>query len=237
MTNQESLSLVPLFAGLTERDIAALAEQTRKKLYPAKQQILWSGEEGETLYIIVSGRVKVHCATESGSELTLAIMGPGEFFGELSLLDHSPRSADITAVEKTECVLLRSDALRDAIRQNPDLSWKLLAQLAGTIRSQNSCIESLATRDVSGRVALLMLRLAEQHGETWSGIGPRKSAQTGVRIKAKLTRAEIGTFVGATREHVTNIINEFVRLGYLTNDNDTGQLVVLKPADLLRRSQ
>jgi len=237
MTNEECLRMVPLFAGLSDSEVSLLSSQARKKLFPGKQQILWRGEEGETLYVIASGRVKVHCSTEAGGEVTLDILGAGAYFGELSLLDQAPRSADVTAIEHTECVLLRSTALREAVGRIPDLAWRLLEYLAQRVRAQNSSIESLATGDTLGRIALLLLRLADQHGEPWTGAGPRKTVLSGVRIGAKLTRAEIGTFIGASREHVTNIINDLANMGYLTTDKSTGHIVILKPADLQKRAQ
>ncbi|MDR3707101.1 MAG: Crp/Fnr family transcriptional regulator [Capsulimonadaceae bacterium] len=230
------LRSVPLFAGLPDSDIVALAAQTRRRVYRAKQQILWRGEPGETLYVIANGRVKIHSATENGTEVTLAVLGPAGYFGELSVLDNSPRSADVTALVETECTVLDGAALHETILQHSDIGWRLLQHLATLVRAQNANIESLASRDVAGRVAKLLLQLSEQHGEPWTELGVRSPARQGIRIAVPLTKIDIATFVGATREHVTNIMGGFTRSGSIMADPDTGHIVVLKRDNLARRA-
>jgi len=231
-----ALRAVPLFSMLSDTDLQALTSQARKHVYPNRQQIIWRGEPGDTMYIILSGRVKVHSATESGSEVTLAVLGPREYFGELSLLDSRPRSADVTDVVATECMLLSGAALQETMRQHSDIGWGLLQHLARIIRDQNANIETFASRDVTGRVALLLLRLAEQHGVSWSGI-IGNSASQGVRLSIPLTRTDIATFVGATREHVTNIVNGLTRTGTIATEPVSGHIVILRPERLKSRAQ
>ncbi len=229
MTNEQHLKLVPLFRDATPAALSALAQHARRRSYTAKQQILWRGEDGDTLFVIVSGKVKVHSATEAGTDVILAVLGQAEWFGEISVIDGAPRSADVTAMERTECVLLDSGALKNAIDATPQLSWHLLRHLARTVRDQNETLEGFASKDVAGRVASVLLRLSENHGQA--------CGKGGIRIAVTLTKTDLKSFVGATREHVTNIMTDFTRLGYLATDNETGHIVILKPDELGRRAQ
>lgn len=236
MLISELIGSIPLFSSLSREQREALAGQTKQENYASREQILRRGTPGDTLYIIVSGQVKVHAATIAGSEVTLAVMGPGEYFGELSLLDDKPRSADVSALVDTECLLLSRTALHDAIREHSEIAWRLLKHLSHLVRVQNTSIETFASRDVTGRVALLLLRLAENHGVAWLG-GSSSAPIRGVRISVPLTRADIGAFVGATREHVTNIVNGFRRSGLMTADAATRELVLLDREKLRKRAQ
>jgi CRP-like cAMP-binding protein len=160
----------------------------------------------------------------------LAVLGSGACFGELSVIDGAPRSADVTAIERTECLVLDSSAVKKAAEAAPSLSWHLLRHLAHTVRAQNETVEAFASRDVAGRLANVLLRLAEQHGVP-------SSDGNGVRIAVPLTKTDLKSFVGATREHVTNIMTEFTKLGYIATDEETGHFVVRKADELGRRAQ
>jgi len=232
----KSLELVPLFAGIPSAELSPISDRARRRTYPAKTQIVWRGDPGETLFVIQSGKVKVHSATENGSEITLAVRGPGSCFGELSLIDQSPRSADITTLEPTECLIVDGATLQDAIERSPKLAWHMMQHLAKLVREANDAVETLASRDVAGRVALLLLRLTENHGVPATGTtkgGPAK----GIRIPMTLTKTDIKSFVGATREHVTNIMTEFTKAGLITTDSATGHLVVIDHDGLSKRIQ
>jgi CRP/FNR family cyclic AMP-dependent transcriptional regulator len=235
--NSKYIELIPLFAGLPQSDIEQLAARSRVRHYPAKTQIVWRGEPGDTLYVVQSGKVKVHSATENGSEVTIHILGQGACFGELSIIDESPRSADISTLEPTECLVLDGSSLREAIDRNPKLAWHLLRHLAGMVRRMSDSFETLASRDVPGRVAQLLLGLAEHHGKPWSGDPKNPKQAHAVRIDVSLSRNDIKSFVGATREHVTRIMGDLARTGCVATDPATGQIVVLDYDKLARRVQ
>jgi CRP/FNR family transcriptional regulator len=136
-------------------------------------------------------------------------------------------------LEATECIILEAAALQDSVSRHPALAWHLLRHLAKLVRESNDAVESLASRDVTGRVALLLLRLAENHGTPYTPAGKA----SGTRIPITLTKTDIKSFVGATREHVTNIMNEFTKAGFITTDPATNHIVILKPDGLLKRIQ
>ena len=115
----EILRQVPLFAGLDSEALALLAVRPRRRKLPAGTPIVYKGDPSGALYLIASGRVKVHQATTGGEELILDAKGPGDFFGEISLLDGQPRSADVSTLEASDLLLLEGDALRQTIHQPP----------------------------------------------------------------------------------------------------------------------
>lgn len=119
--------------------------------------------------MIVSGRVKVHQAAAGGEEVILNVLGPGDFFGEMSLPGCLPRSADISTLKNAALLLLEGEALRETLHAQPAVAWTLLRVLTERLRDQNERLEMLMTRDVAGRVADCLLRLARTHGLPLSG--------------------------------------------------------------------
>lgn len=228
MSPEERLAKVPFFAGLPPDNLALLGRGVRQRVYPPKTPIVFRGDPGGALFVILSGYVKIHGTTAAGEEVVFALLGEGEFFGEMSVIDEAPYSADVTAWEKTECLVLDSATLRSAINVAPPLAWALLRMLTQRLRNQNAVVESLARLDVKGRVADLLLRLAANHGE------PTGSSTGAVRIALNLTHADIAAFVGATRESVSHTISSLRTSGYIKSDRETGRLVVVRPQELAR---
>jgi CRP-like cAMP-binding protein len=231
-----SLKRVPLFSELSDEEIGILEARSRRRGYPAKTQILWRGDAGDTLFVVESGRVKVHATTETGMEVTLNVLGRGECFGELSLIDGAPRSADVSTMEPTECTLVEGEAFRDALEQNPGLPLRLLRRFTKMVRTQNLAVESFAAFDASRRVALLLLQLANAHGEPWPETESSSPADSPVMIGLSLTKSDIGSFVGVTREHVTKILKDYARLQYIDYDPRTGRIIVLRREELAGRT-
>ncbi len=147
----EILKNVPLFASLGAEALLALAARLRRRKMPSGTPVVYKGDPAGALYLIASGRVKVHQATASGDEVILEVMGPGDFFGEMSLLDGQPRSADVSTLQATELLLLDGEALRRTIEEQPAVAWTLLRILSQRLRDQNDRAEMLMTRDVAGR--------------------------------------------------------------------------------------
>ena len=165
----EILKNVPLFAGLGEEALAALAARLRRRKMPAGTPIVYKGDPAGALYLIASGRVKVHEATLSGDEVIHNLLGPGNFFGEMSLLDGQPRSADVSTLQATELLLLEGEALRQTVQEQPAVAWTLLRILSQRLRDQNDRAEMLMTRDVAGRVADQLLRTGAVPGNGPAG--------------------------------------------------------------------
>ena len=220
---------VPLFAGLPEGALAALAARLRRRTLPAGTPVVYKGDPSGSLYLIDSGRVKVHQATASGSEVILNILGPGDFFGEMSLLDGQPRSADISTLEPSALLLLEGDALRDLLTDQPAAAWTLLQILSRRVRDANMQAEMMMTRDVPGRVAACLLRLAETQGTALPG--------GSLRVNVSLTQSDIAALIGATRERVSRALTAFRESGAIQWDKDAARWIICKPAALAKRAE
>ena len=223
------LQRVPLFAGLPQSAVAALAGRLRRRRMPAGTPVVYKGDPSGALYLIGSGRVKVHEATLSGAEVIHSVLGPGDFFGEMSLIDGGPVSADISTMEPAELLLLEGDALREIIAEQPAVAWTLLQILSRRVREQNARAEMLMTRDVPGRVAGCLLRLAKSHGTPLPG--------GGVRVEVRLTQSDIAALVGATRERVSRALTGLRSSGLIAWDKSAGRWTLCKPAALQKRAE
>ncbi len=223
------LKRVPLFAGLPDDALAALAARLRRRSLPGGTPVVYKGDPSGALYLIESGRVKVHQATASGGEVILNLLGPGDFFGEMSLLDGQPRSADISTLEPSALLLLEGDALRDLLTSQPAVAWTLLQILSRRVRDANTQAEMMMTRDVPGRVAACLLRLAETQGT------PLSSGS--IRVEVGLTQSDIAALIGATRERVSRALSAFRESGAIVWDKAAGRWIICKPAALAKRAE
>jgi CRP-like cAMP-binding protein len=194
----EVLRTVPLFRQVPERDLLALAGLVRERRQPKGSMILTQGDEGEALFLIRSGQVKVSVVAEDGREVILSVLGAGSFFGEMALLDDEPRSAHVFAMEESVLLSLRREDFRARLAQSPELGIALLRELSRRLRRADDTITSLMLLDVNGRVAHLLLEMAREEGEA------------GTTIARRLTHAAIGQMVGASRETVSRTMRNLV---------------------------
>jgi CRP/FNR family cyclic AMP-dependent transcriptional regulator len=223
----DMLADVPLFSGLQAADLELIAQRLRQRRYRVGEAIFHRDDPGVALYIIVTGKVKVHNETPDGADVMLAVLSTGDFFGEMSLLDGEERSADVSTLEPTEALVLTRDDLLECIRQAPQIAINLLATLAGRLRRTNETIQALSSLDVHGRVAKQLLLLSRQHGV---------QTPEGVQIGIRLTQTDLAGLVGASRESVNKVLGYFRRRGYLTLD-DQHRITLLKPDELARRCE
>jgi CRP/FNR family transcriptional regulator, cyclic AMP receptor protein len=212
------LQSVPLFHGLPPAVIEDLAARARRRRFAAGEVIFHEGDPGRSLCVLDSGRIKITAASEQGQEALLAVVGPGEFFGELALFDDSPRSADAVAIESTQTDFLK------VLDQYPAVARHLLAVLARTIRRLTAELSDIVFLDVDSRIAKRLLDLAESHGQ---------DTAEGRLIALALSQAEIGQMVGATRESVNQCLRRFQSAGLIKVARQ--KIVVLKPDALQRR--
>jgi CRP/FNR family cyclic AMP-dependent transcriptional regulator len=161
------------------------------------------GEKGDSLYVILSGRVKVFVADADGREMVLDIHGPGDYVGEMSL-DGRPRSASVLAMEPTVCSVLTRDELRSAIVANPDLAMSLICTLIERARIATENVRNLALMDVYGRVARLLLALAVEQPDGR------------MVVPERLTQQDIADRVGASRDMVSRIFKDLTTGDYVT---------------------
>ena len=190
------LKSVELFEGLTDAELAVLGERTVVRNYPKSTVILNEDDYADSLYIIVSGRVKVYCSDKSGKEYIMNTLEAGDYFGELALMDDDKRSASVRTLEKsTFCVVYKQD-FAQAIDQHPGIARTLIRNLARRVRHLTNTVKSLALQDVYGRVTKVLTSLAQ----------PRDDGK--MYIEDRLTQQDIADRVGASREMVARILKD-----------------------------
>jgi len=201
MSAADVLKRVPLFNDLSEAELDRFAEVTREREYPRNSVILFEDDPGDALYIVSAGQVKVVLIGEDGREVILSVLGDGDFFGEMSLIDDEPRSAHVIAMKDSHVLVLRRDDFQAQLQQHPSVALKLLRVLVQRLRRADQKIGSLVLLDVNGRVAQLLLDLGEESG--------------GPRITRKLTHHTIAQMIGSSRETVSRAMRELVERGLI----------------------
>jgi len=202
----EVLTKAPLFAELDDGSAEAL-EKAMGTLRLSKGEILFrEGETEDRLYVVVAGKIKLGRSGSAGRENLLAVLGPGQMFGELSVFDPGPRSTTATAVTAVEVRTLEHDELMRWIEGHPEVARSLLGQLAARLRRANDVVADLVFSDVPGRVAKQLLELARRFGD-------RKD--DGVHVHHDLTQEELAQLVGASRETVNKALADFAARGWI----------------------
>lgn len=212
---------VPLFEGLDDSHTQALADLAVQREYARGSAIFFEGDPGDALYLVQSGLVKIYRIAEDGREKTLALLGEGEFFGEMALFDDEPRSAIAQALEKTTLLILFRNDFLDFLGDNPAACRQMIKVLSHRLRETNAQVMDIVFRDVRSRLARTLLELSERHGVR---------CPLGVKIEVKLTHQELANLVGTARETVTRILAEMQDNGSLTID---GRYLVLRNPDML----
>jgi CRP/FNR family cyclic AMP-dependent transcriptional regulator len=206
------LKSIPLFAGVADAELRALAERTVTRNYPKQAIIVSEGDESDSLYLILAGRVKVYLADENGKELILAIKGPGQYFGEM-VLDEQPRSASVMTLEPAQFAILSRADFRGFLLGHPEVALQLIQNLIRVARGLNQNVRNLAMLDVYGRVARILLELAvERDGK--------------LVIPEKMTQKDIAARVGASREMINRILRDLTAGGYVSVD--AGRITINK---------
>ena len=196
----EYLKRVPLFAKLSDVELTSLAERTRQKAFKRGDTIFRKDDPGQHLYVVLEGAVKIALPGEFGQEALVALLRGGEFFGELALFDHGPRSATATALEDTRCALLAGDDFVAFVEANPAATRVAFEALAKTVRRLSDRVEDLIFLDVPSRVAKYLLDLAQVNGTNDSG-----------ELELALTQDELAAFTGASRVSVNRVLGDLER--------------------------
>ena len=225
MSGIDLLRNAPLFAGVSEETLASLAQCLGKRTFARGMILFHKGSPGNSIYLIDQGKIRIFILSEAGQEISLNIHGPGDCFGELALLDGFSRSAGAMAVEQTVTYSLqRQDFLRH-LDESPKMARALLAQVSSHLRNATDYAESLAFLDVYGRVASILLKLAERYGtEEDDGSG-------GVQIDMRLTQAELAGYVAASREMVNRVLKSYRAQGLISIE---GQYITILDEQCLR---
>ena len=197
MSIAQHLRNVPIFSDLKDGDLDIIAEKMVSRNYEKSQMILLEESQGETFFIIVSGAVKVTRVSDDGREVILAILGESDFFGEMSLLDGEGRSANIVANENAEVLTLSRSDFLDCLETYPKIAISLLEELAIRLRKSDQHIESLSLSDSEHRIAITIIRFADE-------LGTIKNGQ--VRIKNLPYQQDIANMAGTSRETVSRTL-------------------------------
>ncbi len=222
----ELLRKVPLFSGLDKDDLTTLASIVTRKEYDKKETLFHQGDPGEEFMILTEGSVKVELMNAEGKELTLTILTPFQFLGELALLDDVPRSATVVSMEQSVLLSINKRDFARILESYPRMSIPMLRQLTRRVRVLTDDIASMAFLDSYSRVTRKILNLAEEMGQT----GPDGH----ILIDRPLTHQQLANLVGTTRETVTKILNEMKDNGLL--DIRRHRITILDREELLARA-
>jgi CRP/FNR family transcriptional regulator len=223
------LSRVPLFASLSEPELARIAQVAVRRHYPTGSIILREGDAGDTCYVMRSGRARITREHPDGRAITLTNVGPGEIFGELAMFGGEVRSATVETLEDVEAVAILADDLKRLLKDHPEISVKLLGALAQKLREANERIAGQSFQKVSSRVAGVLARLIE----TGSGIKVIRSANGGENdIVIQSTQADLAQLAGSSREATSRFLATLQRAGVVTCRR--GRVIVHDPQALQR---
>jgi len=222
----EVLAAAGLFQGVSPEAADALAQALQHADYTRGETVFAEGDQGDTLFIVETGKVKIGRRAADGRENMLSVMGPSDMFGELSLFDPGPRTATATVLTDGRLASLAHASLRPWISDRPEIAEQLLRVLARRLRRTNDALADLIFTDVPGRVAKALLELAERFGT------PEDS---GVRVHHDLTQEELAQLVGASRETVNKALADFASRGWMRVDSRA--VTILDAERLARRAR
>jgi CRP/FNR family cyclic AMP-dependent transcriptional regulator len=195
------------FAPLAESTLREMASAGVVRSFPKNAVLINEGDVGDSLYVILSGRVKVYASSAEGKEFVIAFHGPGEYVGEMSL-DGAPRSASVITLEPTTCAVVNRAQLREFVLAHPEFALHLIEKLIHRVRLTTENVKSLALSDVYGRLARLLNTLAQE-------------VEGRVVVPEKLTQQEIADRVGASRDMIGKLMKDLTAGGYLAVEDRT----------------
>jgi len=206
VTELSFLENVPILADLEEPDLKEIEKLGLRKKYKKGNIVVLEKEMGAALFVIILGKVKIVRTDENGREVILSIFGPGEFFGEMSLLDGLARSASVVALTKAELFMIHRRDFLKLVNEHPKVAISLLGELTTRLRKADTQIKSLSLKDASGRVANVILMLADDIGVFRKGK---------VEIDELPLQQDMANMAGTSRETVSRMLHQFIREGHL----------------------
>jgi len=223
---EEAVRNAPLFLALDEEASVALRASMVEIDFTRGQVVFAEGDPGDRLYVIVDGKIKLGTTSNDGRESLLAVLGPGEMFGELSLFDPGPRTANATALTEITLLGLGHEALGPWLTGRPGVAQALLKALAQRLRRTNENLSDLVFSDVPGRVAKALVELNEKFGEKRSD---------GFYVEHDLTQEELAQLVGASRETVNKALADFAQREWIRLEPKA--VLILDEIKLLKRTR
>ena len=224
----ELLEQAPLFSVLHPTDLRTLASRFHPVRYGRGEVIFREGEPAERLFLIDSGRVKLSIASPTGQEMLIGVLGRGQIFGELEIIDRGQRAMDARAMEDALLYAFAGDVFWTMLENRPTLARRLLELMARRLRRADQTSQDLVFFDAPTRLARRLLQLAEDHGEP---VGKDES----VKITVRVTQEELAQMIGVTRESANRLVASFTERGWIEwND---GYPLLLQPEALVRRAR
>ena len=196
------LKAIPLFSSFPEDQLRMLTTVVGRKSVPRSTTVMGAGDPTDSLYIVLSGRLKVMMGDADGKEVILSILAPGEFFGEMGLIDDSPRSASVVTIEPCELLAIAKRDFKRCLEQNFEMAMAVMRGLVKRLREADRKIGSLALLDVYGRVARLLIDMAEN-------VDGQKV------VTKRLPKQDIAKMIGASREMVSRVMKDLQIGGYI----------------------
>lgn len=206
------LRKIPLFADLNSEELELVKKSIEHRKYSKNNLIIFEDDVGNALFVIKTGRVKISRISPDGSEAILAILGEGDFFGELAVIDGLSRSASVTSIDDIELLMMRRDDFMEILEKIPKISITLLKELAGRIRKSDHQIKSLSLLDAKGRVATTLIRLAEDIGKVKKGL---------VYIDELPLQRDLANIAGTSRETISRVLKRFEDEGHCWVEHNT----------------
>lgn len=212
MSDIKLLASVPIFSELTSLELEELRSRMSRQRYKKSNMILMEDEFGDTFFIISKGIVKITRISEEGREVILAMLGEGDFFGEMSLLDGETRSANAIAFDDAEVLILKRHDFIDLLQKYPKIAISLLAEMASRIRKSDHQIESLSLSDAEHRIGMTLMRLAEDLGTIHHGV---------VEITKMPYQKDLASMAGTSRETVSRMLKLLEKKGMIKRQAHT----------------
>ncbi|UCE85225.1 MAG: Crp/Fnr family transcriptional regulator [Deltaproteobacteria bacterium] len=215
------LARVPLFAGLTARELGDLVAVTRTRSLGAREELFHKGDAGSQVYIVVRGTLKALTTSEEGDDVVFSLMGPGELIGEIAFLGTSTRTATVTALAQSELLAIDRRDFLSFLKANPEASIKLMSVLAERVKRLSELVEDTLFLNLPVRLAKKLVHYAAIYG---------RKTDAGVRIDLKLSQEEWGDLVGATRESINKQLRAWSERGHIRLEG--GYVVIEQPDEL-----
>ncbi len=212
MDRLDLLRIVPIFTELDDKVLKKIVEIGLERKYTKNSIVFLEEEIGAILFIIISGKVKIVRTDDEGKEVILSILGTGDFFGEMALLDGLPRSATVVALDKTELFIIHRREFLELMENSPQIATSLMNELTRRLRKANEQIEDLSLKDAVGRVASVIIRLADDIGKIRKGE---------VVIEDFPVQQDLANMAGTSRETISRTIHQFMRHEYVEQKGNT----------------
>lgn len=203
------LAYVPIFSELPKETIDKIALAGSRKSYKKDSVILMEEEAGSALFVIITGKVKISRTSNDGREVILSILDESDFFGEMAILDGLSRSATVVAIEESELFIIQRNDFLDMLKQFPEISIALLTELTSRLRIADMKIKALSLKDAEGKVATVILQLADDMGKIKQGV---------VEIEKLPLQQDLANMAGTSRETISRTLHTFAKKGLVELD-------------------